>query len=100
MNSTFGAPRTPLEAYEQVLRDIDQLAFERDIRLEIEALPIAGEQEHGDEILSGLDLEEAISDLNAGVISDIREFERREGIKEGLGLVVNRISVRVQELEQ
>ncbi|MBI2592278.1 hypothetical protein HYW36_02255 [Candidatus Saccharibacteria bacterium] len=42
--------------------------------------------------LSATELDQAIENLSVGMLVDIREFEHREGLREGLQLVVDRVN--------
>ena len=50
--------------------------------------------------LTGLALDEAIEDLTVNTLNDIREFEHRNGLREGMQLVADRINEHISKADE
>ena len=72
-----------------VLDEIDTIALNHDLPALTRSSDAYTPQSVED--LSGKELGDAIADLSAATIRDIREFERHEGFKDGLQAVAIRI---------
>lgn len=82
-----------------VLSDIVAEAMHYDIELHIgDRLAAENTQRQFDD-LSGAELDQAIADLSASTMRDAMEFQRHEGVKQGMQIIADRVQARLEQAD-
>lgn len=91
-------PKPDVDTLRIVLSDISSLAMVHEVEVYVSDYTAKSVPER--KPLTGLALDEAIEDLTVNTLNDIREFEHRNGLREGMQLVANRINERIAQANE